>query len=99
METKRICSRYGCTEGGENQRALCTIVGGPGRKDDGRTIKFGLKILGIDRSIYNMLVPTSCNRPSPYTAMSHFKGALKAHMYREECNSEYNRSAKEQISC
>ena len=52
METKRICSRYGCTEGGENQRALCTIVGGPGRKDDGRTIKFGLKILGIDRSIY-----------------------------------------------
>ena len=99
LETDEVCEKYGCENGGENQRALCDILGGPGRKNEKRTISDGIIVQAFDRHIYNVLTPTSCSRTSSDIHMTHFKGSLKNLMIAKECRSQYLQSSGTSISC
>ena len=92
-ETREICKNYGCRIGGENQRALCDILGGPGRKNENRTTIDGIRVRGFDKNSYNMLTPTSCSRTTHGVYMTHFKGALKTFMFKDKCRTQYIQSS------
>ena len=94
VETLEVCHIYGCRIGGENQRALCDILGGPGRKNENRTTVEGIIVRGFDKNSSNMLTPTSCSRTSPAVYMTHFKGALKTFMFKDICRTQYIQSFK-----
>ena len=93
VKTREVCKKYGCRIGGENQRALCDVLGGPGTKNENRTIRDRIIVLGLDKDSYNMFTPTSCSRASPNVYMTHFKGAKKRYMFREKCRMQYIQSS------